>query len=205
MLLDTAGIRDAQDQVERIGVERTIATATSSDIICFVIDPTKHDTSDFEIWIQEHTTKLINSIPQNSKSIQIIAFNKQDLWTKDIAQKVERHFSNGHQKHLNKVTCSAHHNELEELKKALERAYDALVGTGLESESPVLISRRQYDKATLAMTALEQALALTQKNDFPEKIASLLIETSQHLTDLVGEIGTEDVLSSIFSTFCIGK
>ena len=74
-----------------------------------------------------------------------------------------------------------------------------------ESTEGVLLSQRQYDCAKRAQNSIQNAtIALTQ-NEPEEIIVSILREAINHIGELTGRVTSEDILNSIFSTFCIGK
>lgn len=206
VLMDTAGVRETSDKIEKIGVDRSISSAKKADIICFIIDPTLHDEKDLGRHIANGLENLRTPLQGMSRfTEEIVVLSKNDTWNDALKNQFERLKLESESNNLSLVSCSSTNSDADWLKTELEKKYDLIVNCGRTGESPILISQRQQDKAKLAMETLEHAISLTHKNDFPEKIASLLLLTAQHLADLVGEIGTEDVLTNIFSNFCIGK
>lgn len=205
ILSDTAGIRETNDQVEKIGVERSIECGKSADVICLVIDPSKFQNIDFKVRYYDAIRRLEQSIGQDKFAFKIVVLSKSDSWSEEIRSEIRLLKEETSHSNLNIVACSSKAHALTELKIMLEKAYDEVVKLGTQSETPVLFSQRQFDKANLAISTLDQAIELALNNEFPEKIASNLIQTAQHLSELVGGIGTEDVLNEIFSSFCIGK
>jgi len=206
VLMDTAGVRETSDKIEKIGVDRSISSAKKADIVCFIIDPTIHDEQDLGRQIANRLENLRTPLKGMSRyTEEIVVLSKEDTWNDTLKNQFERLRVEPESNNLSFVSCSSANLDASWLKNELEKKYDLIVNYGRIGESPILISQRQQDKAKLAMETLEHAISLAHKNDFPEKIASLLLLTAQHLADLVGEIGTEDVLTSIFSNFCIGK
>lgn len=205
ILMDTAGVRSTDDQVEKIGVARTIQSSSTADIVCVVIDPLTLDTNHFAASFKSETNSLISQLKPLRHQQVLYIFTKQDTWTAELRTTLETAMtelnSNGY-----KIICtSAALNDTSNLTTELERQYNDLLNQSFSSETAVLISQRQYDKTQLARQSLSSAIVLVKNNDFPEKVASMLIQTAQHTSDIIGEIGTEDVLERIFSNFCIGK
>ena len=206
VLMDTAGVRETSDKIEKIGVDRSISSAKKADIVCFIIDPTVLDEKKLAEQIEyrlENLRKPLQGLSQFTE--EIVVLSKADTWNDALKHQIELLKVVAKSTELSLVPCSSANSDASWLKTELEKKYDLIVNYGRIGESPILISQRQQDKAKLAMETLEHAISWAHKNDFPEKIASLLLLTAQHLADLVGEIGTEDVLTSIFSNFCIGK
>jgi tRNA modification GTPase len=205
ILLDTAGLRTTDDQVEKIGVARTIQSSSAADIVCIVLDPSQLDAGSFAESFQNESAKLLSHLNRRKNQCVLSVLTKQDNWTPEFRKSVDLHVtklrSSGHE-----IACtSSSSNNTAELTELLEKYHNRLTAETVTPESAVLISQRQYDKVQLARQSLGAAIDLVQKNDFPEKVASMLIQTAQHTCDIVGEIGTEDVLEKIFSSFCIGK
>ncbi len=209
VLLDTAGVRDTEDQIEKIGVERTIRTAKEADILCYVIDPTDMNASSLKNELEQKIAELKVSMKDadaaSGAGAEVIILTKSDLWPDALRQETLRLIHHDSRFSGRTAMCSSQNAKVAEVRKFFEDTYDTLLMAGRRSDSPVLISQRQQDKALLALGAVEHAIEMVSGRDFPEKIASTLVLASQHLTELVGEIGTEDVLANIFSNFCIGK
>ena len=102
---------------------------------------------------------------------------------------------------------SISHKNISELQNILIQKYDVLIGkTNLYSaDTPILISARAHDKILHALSILQETLALLEKADLPEKIASTLYCALKSLEEILGEVDMNDVYQKIFSTFCIGK
>lgn len=205
VLLDTAGIRTTEDKVEKIGVTRTISSAMSADILCYLIDPTKLSENTFETDLKAALNRLQTDLQMERRPTEVIVFTKCDLWSPEICERVrETTVALSSQTHIS-VSTSSQGNQHDQLTNILIELRQRLLNQGARSEVPILISKRQQDKADAALQSLSEAMRLIKKDDYPEKIASLLIATTQHLTDVVGEVGNEDILRNIFSNFCIGK
>lgn len=205
VLLDTAGIRETEDQIEKIGVERTISAAKQADINCYIVDPTHCSPQNLKKELQRKIEELTQSAISSCDAIQIVILTKSDLWSDELTKAILDTESNSDRQLRRFFQCSSKTGYIEAIRSALESAYDERINATQNSDSPILISKRQQDKASLALSAVDHALEMIQKKDFPEKIASTLVLASQHLSEMVGEIGTEDVLTNIFSNFCIGK
>ncbi len=182
ILLDTAGLRDAIDKVEKIGIERAKEKLKEADIILFVIDGAKGFTQEDE--------KIYNQIKDK---LHIIVVNKTDLMTKPLDN-----FKN----YDNIVYISATKLQgIEDLESKIVQSLGII-----EKEDELFINLRQY-------TLLKQA---KEKIEEVEKEISFLIENKEilmlniqeilkPLDEIIGAISTEDILSNIFSKFCIGK
>ncbi|NBO37285.1 tRNA uridine-5-carboxymethylaminomethyl(34) synthesis GTPase MnmE [bacterium] len=205
VILDTAGLRHTSDVVESIGVSRALGSAKKADIICWILDPTRIQLDTFLEKIKTDFVSFKNSIEPTLDASFLVIFTKEDFWSEELRKKIENIPVDFFAERSRWTHCSAQKNDIELLKNEIESLYDAKLNFGTKGEIPILISERQRDKALLACGSLNQALELISQKDFPEKIASLLLQAAQHIADLIGEIGTDDVLENIFSNFCIGK
>jgi tRNA modification GTPase len=184
-VLDTAGIRATEDQVEKIGVERSLLSAQAADLVLFTIDASAAWTAaDQEIYEQVQHRPLI------------LVINKIDLRTADsihypaeVSQVV--------------TTAAAHNQGIEVLEQAILEKVQA--GKVHSADMDLAINQRQAAALTRAKTSLEQ-LQATIVQQLPLDFWTIdLRDTIQALGEITGEEVTESVLDRIFSRFCIGK
>ncbi|SHK55081.1 tRNA uridine-5-carboxymethylaminomethyl(34) synthesis GTPase MnmE [Thermocrinis minervae] len=181
-LIDTAGIRESSDEVERIGIERSLQKLREADLVLFVVDASSPlESIDLEVY---NLIEETNHIP---------VLNKIDL---GINEEVVKRFPDG-------IKVSAKTGQgLEELK---ERVLQKVGVFGADSMH-VYLSVRHADLLQRAKEKIEETVELFQRMELSPEVLSLYIREALHyLEELVGTIATEDVLGSIFSRFCIGK
>ncbi len=191
-VLDTAGIRETDDQVEKIGVERSRRAAQAADLVIFTIDATAGWTSaDAEIYSQIKHRPLI------------IVINKIDLVEKlpslpeGILDSVEA------------IGTSATRFDLfygqgiEDLENAILKTVS--LGDIQAANLELTINQRQAAALTRAYTALQQVQS-TIADTLPLDFWTIDLRGAiQALGEITGEEVTESVLERIFSRFCIGK
>ncbi|MCC3415825.1 MULTISPECIES: tRNA uridine-5-carboxymethylaminomethyl(34) synthesis GTPase MnmE [unclassified Microcoleus] len=185
-VLDTAGIRETEDKVEKIGVERSRAAAKQADLVLLTIDAESGWTAgDREIYEQVKHRQLI------------IIINKIDL-VKTIP---ELPFTS--EIHPIVTAAAALDRGIEELETAI---LDAVSGGNLQAEnSDLAINQRQAAALTRAKISLEECTN-TIDNKLPLDFWTIDLRGAiQALGEVTGEEVTESVLDRIFSRFCIGK
>ncbi|MDM7273042.1 tRNA uridine-5-carboxymethylaminomethyl(34) synthesis GTPase MnmE [Sulfurihydrogenibium azorense] len=182
ILLDTAGIRETAEYVEKLGIERSKQKIEEADIILFVIDGSQGFT--------DEDKKIYDEI---KNKIHIIVINKADLITKplDIFEKSDNII------YTSSVTFQG-------IKDLEEKIIEILGIT--ETEDEIIINLRHY---TLLKQAIEKIEKVIENIDFLIENKEILMldlqEVLNYLEEIVGYITTEDVLGNIFSKFCIGK
>lgn len=185
-VLDTAGIRETEDKVEKIGVERSRAAAKQADLVLLTIDAESGWTEeDSEIYKQVKDRQLI------------IIINKIDL-VKTIP---ELPFSC--EIHRIVTAAAALDRGIADLETAI---LDAVSGGNLQAaNSDLAINQRQAAALTRAKISLEQCTD-TISNKLPLDFWTIDLRGAiQALGEVTGEEVTESVLDRIFSRFCIGK
>ncbi|MEG5060930.1 tRNA uridine-5-carboxymethylaminomethyl(34) synthesis GTPase MnmE [Microcoleus sp. A2-C5] len=185
-VLDTAGIRETEDKVEKIGVERSRAAAKQADLVLLTIDAESGWTAgDWEIYEQVKHRQLI------------IIINKIDL-VKTIP---ELPFTS--EIHPIVTAAAALDRGIEDLETAI---LDAVSGGNLQAaNSDFAINQRQAAALTRAKISLEQCTD-TISNKLPFDFWTIDLRGAiQALGEVTGEEVTESVLDRIFSRFCIGK
>lgn len=198
-LIDTAGLRDTTDVVESLGIDRTVKQIDKAAIVVWVIDPAATDATLHDTWqrISAHITEGQHLI---------IAVNKSDL----------RAASGNHAKairdSIEKAALLPEGFTVVNISAATGDGIDALhraliEGSGVNAwQGDILVTNaRHYEALTRALDSIDrviQGLAGGISGDF---IAQDVRETIHHLGTITGAITTTDILSTIFSRFCIGK
>lgn len=194
-LSDTAGLRETSDVVEQIGVERAKDALEAAELVITLFDgsnpPTQEDI---------HLLQVMKAHTQSGKSV-LFVLTKQDLvkeenipfFTPEVNQ-----FGFGYMPLSNKTG-----HGLEEIKAAVESMFiDGNLDTG---EAAIVFSARQYAALAGAKEALSRVLQ-SLSCDVPYDICAHDIrEAMICLGELCGRTVSEDVISEIFSKFCIGK
>ncbi|GAB1540540.1 tRNA uridine-5-carboxymethylaminomethyl(34) synthesis GTPase MnmE [Scytonema sp. NUACC21] len=184
-VLDTAGIRETEDQVEKIGVERSRRAASAADLVLLTVDASAGWTdADGEIYAQVQHRPLI------------LVINKIDL---ALAEEVQ------YPKSITQVvkTAVARNEGIDALETAiLEKVR---VGKVQAADLDLAINQRQAAALVKAKTSLEQVQA-TITQQLPLDFWSIDLRGAIYfLGEITGEEVTESVLDRIFSRFCIGK
>jgi len=186
-LVDTAGLRDASDPVEREGVRRSREIIASADLALFVLDGSRpaHD-GDLEAY------REVADRPH------FVLLNKRDL---PAAEEGDRFRGAGRK---GTIPLSAATGEGVEVLLG-EIARDLAPEEGAIMAEAPLTRLRHLEAVRRADIALERAQEAAGNNLSLEFIASDVREAAQALSELTGEIAPEEVLDAIFSSFCIGK
>lgn len=179
-VIDTAGLRNARDPVESIGVERTKKEMERADIVIFVVDNT----------FDEEDLKIYESV-KNFKHIVVV--NKSDLeykidtsWILGKAVKVSSKTGEGLK-------------DLENILIEITEDYKSDMGKlFLTSERHLKLMKLSYDKMKSALNSIIDG--------FPNDLISYDInEALKFLDEIIGRNFKEDLLDTIFSNFCVGK
>lgn len=184
-VLDTAGIRETEDTVEKIGVERSLKAVSQADLILFTIDASVGWTNqDQEIYQQIQDLNLI------------LVINKTDI---AIADEIK------YPSEIKQVVKTA--VAINEGIEALELAIIATINTGKTTaqDLDIAINQRQAAALTRAKLALIQ-VEETIENQLPLDFWTIDLRIAiQALGEITGEEVTDSILDRIFSRFCIGK
>lgn len=189
--MDTAGIRQTDDTIEKIGVARTYQHAASAAIIIYLCDPAQSTASA----LQNELTDIIQE-SGNQQAILLPVINKCDRF--EYQQLL-------HDYHTvpDAIFISAKESQqLDELKAKLTAA---ALRNGVPGEQAVVTSARHAESLHLAGTALQKVIDGIQHQLVTDLLALELKDAIYHLGQITGEVYTEDLLGNIFSKFCIGK
>jgi tRNA modification GTPase len=184
ILTDTAGLRETVDGIEILGIERTRRAMSDSDLVLVVLDgSTDLEPADHEL------------IKQTENTRRVVVLNKSDLPGFGMsASCVEE---------LQPINVSARTGEgLSTLRSAI---LASLNSNGVDDSSLLITNARHYDLLCSAQRELEAARATLRERHSEELVLVPLHNALKFLGQITGETTTEDILSEIFATFCIGK
>ncbi len=187
-VVDTAGLRDTTDQVERIGVERAIRAIEEADRILLVVDASATEPTDEQLW-----PTLLQRQPDPARTTLIR--NKADL-TGEAATLAAS--AQG----LVTLSLSARSGEGIEL---LREHLKACMGFDQTAESGFSARRRHLDALRQASDSLAHGYAQLTQAGAGELLAEDLRQAQQALGEITGAFSSDDLLGRIFSSFCIGK
>ena len=184
-VLDTAGIRETADTVEKIGVERSRHAAAGADLVLLTVDAslgwTKEDEAIYQQVQYRPLILIINKTDLNSPG--------SNIYPVAIEHRV--------------YTSAAKNQGIKELETAILSL--AAAGSIYAANAEIAVNRRQATALTRARTALIQVQE-TIENQLPLDFWTIdLRDAIQALGEITGEEVTESVLDRIFSRFCIGK
>lgn len=177
--IDTAGIRESQDVVEKIGIERSLQSIKEADLILVVLDNS--------ISLTEEDKKLLD-LTKNEKRILIL--NKTDIGEK-LSFKNEKCIEISALKKLN----------IDKIKQAI---FDNVIDKKMDMSGLILTNIRQITNLKNAKTALEVAIEKCE-NESADIVAFLVKKVWDELGKITGETEVESVIDEIFSKFCLGK
>ena len=187
VLVDTAGIRKTDDIVENIGVEKSKQFIGKADLVLLVLDASKE--------LENEDIEVINQIKENKKKV-IVLLNKIDLNKKiNLA---------GHNLE-NIVEISAKDNiGIEDMQ---EKIYSYIVEEDVENSSEKLIITNIRHKTALEKTkdAIKNIFETINMGLPMDLISVDLKEALDSLSEITGEISSEDILDHVFGNFCVGK
>lgn len=187
-IMDTAGMGDTKDVIEKEGIRLAKEKLASADLVILVIDSSQElDQGDFDI-IEELIDKKV-----------IIALNKIDLVQESSIRRAKDKLKN-----YSIVPISALYSEgIEELKEA---AFSAIIQHKLDSPPSVFITNIRHkialEKALENLAYAEESLIREMSPEFTALDIQLSLKC---LGEIVGETTSDDILDRIFSEFCIGK
>jgi len=180
-IVDTAGIRETSDSIEKAGIDKTLATIKSSSLVLFVLEHEDEVDQYIDQGIFSHDAKII------------WVLNKIDLLPHKIYQKEVKGYP--------LIAISAKFNiGLELLEKQIIKSLGL---RNLEANEQIFSARQRHIEALSdIMTHMNEAF-----NNFehPELLAEELLLIQKSMSSITGEFTADDLLGEIFSRFCIGK
>lgn len=192
-LIDTAGLRETEDTIENIGIGRALQKAASAELALWLLDAT--DTA--ERW--DETRAALNSEVEIGRIQPII--NKIDIAQPAQVAKINTWLQEKGYSHP--LEISAHSEEgIETVQQYLHNHFNDLE---VADNQLMVINIRQataLNSAAEALSSVENGIQLGLSGDL---LSQDLRAATAHLGSVIGEVTTDDLLTSIFANFCIGK
>ena len=184
-LADTAGLRDCDDPVESLGIERSLGLLESAELVLYVINGKEGVTGE--------DLAFLEGLGQKPR---LVLWNKTDLSPMPPS---------GETAAGSPLGISAKTGEgAAELAEAIAKAVAGQTGTA-DSEAAAVGTARQKNLVEAAAAELEEALALAAREEPLDLVAPRLREAVNLLGEITGEVSTADILEEMFGKFCVGK
>lgn len=185
-ILDTAGIHETADAIEKIGIHHTIEQAETADFFLFVLDATQPPPRTLPHSLFKKMT------PKNTLVIE----NKID-------QENTRSYSDFLPEFKHVPTSLIHNTGI----SALRRNWLESIDSNLTPPQPddIIVNTRHATSLQKVLDALEPAFSKLKKRELPELVAADLREAIEQIGDVVGRVDNERMLDCLFKEFCIGK
>jgi tRNA modification GTPase len=181
-LVDTAGIRDSEDTIEKIGIERSISSVEDADIVIALFDGSRV--------FDKEDEKILDIINKFENKHFIVAINKSDLEVKFDKSRVE---------YFNPIEVSAKKG-FKELTNSIEKLLNSIG----EGEELMLISARQIEAVTLAKNSILEAKIPLESGEL-EFFSYHLQEAVKAISSISKPYDSEEILDKMFGEFCLGK
>lgn len=189
-IIDTAGIREASDAIEVVGVQKTLEKVRQSSVLLYLFDVIKTQPAELEADLKQ----LLHPGTQ-----LLVVANKMDLnpYTE------YKHYGNEYFSPEQWIPISASNEmNIEYLK---ERLYETVVGEEASMDGAIVSNARHYEALLRAQSSLEAVIQGLNNAVTTDFVAMDIRHSLAYLGEITGEISTEDLLDNIFSKFCIGK
>ena len=184
--IDTAGLRDTIDTIEKIGIEKALKKTKEASIILYIIDLNASNINTIKSELESEFLK--------DKNIFIIG-NKADLKVKND---VKTYFKS--KKHL--IISGIKENDIIKLKKLIEIYISQNL---IREESSIMINERHYQLLKKVKDSLVNVKNNIKNKSNTDLLAMDVKYALNHLGEITGEITNDEILGNIFSRFCIGK
>lgn len=198
-MIDTAGIRDTEDEVEKIGVEKARKYANQADLVIYVVDSSRE--------LDENDEQIIELI--RDKKV-IVLLNKTDLEPVVTEEQIKdkfREIYEGEEKHddsLHVIRTSTKDNTgIDEFEKTIQ---DMFFAGRIAVNDEIYITNQRHKEALVEAYDSLKMVQKSLEDEMPEDFYSIdLMSAYAALGRIIGEEVGEDLVNEIFSEFCMGK
>ena len=193
--IDTAGIRETNDTIESLGIERTFQKLDQAEIVLWMVD-----SSDASSQIKQLSEKII---PRCEEKQLIVVFNKADLIEEKQKEELSALLKNFPKEYTKSIFISAkERKQTDELQKMLINA--AHLPTVTQNDI-IVTNVRHYEALSKALDAIHRVQDGLDSHISGDFLSQDIRECIFFISDIAGEVTNDMVLQNIFQHFCIGK
>jgi tRNA modification GTPase len=187
-LVDTAGIRETEDVIEKIGIEKSKESFNKADLVIFMIDGSRP--------LSEEDFRIINHIDDNKT---IVMINKTDLGQTVSDQEIKSLLPGA-------ATIKAAIREDKGIEELEQKILSLVYGGKVKQEESLLITNvRHYNLLRSAKEASKDALDMARNREALDFIEVDIKRCWELLGEIIGDSVTEDIIDQVFERFCLGK
>ncbi|MBI1224464.1 MAG: tRNA uridine-5-carboxymethylaminomethyl(34) synthesis GTPase MnmE [Bacteroidetes bacterium] len=212
-LIDTAGIREAQDQIEAIGVERTMEKVSQAALLVYVFDIVETKIDEVLADVASLQTEGVPLLIICNKMDKLPSYKPEWLLNPTDPSINEFFFANREQLAVGSwqlavrpeqiITLSAKNGMNVPYLK--EKLYQSVISQKMTGESTIVTNARHSEALQKAAASLDDVLHGLDAGVTSDFVAMDIRRALAFLGEITGEVGVEDLLGNIFSKFCIGK
>ena len=195
--IDTAGLRESEDEIEKIGISRSLKKLSEAQIVLVVLDST--DSAEVNETIINDIVSKIDPVEQ----LLMVLFNKVDIIAPNTnVTLLNNNVFSTNSKVIKLYISAKDGSGLDLLKKQLVLSQKDIT---LDSDHSIVTNFRHYEALRKAASALEKVRSSVAHGLTPDLLAEDLRDALSHLGSITGEVTPDEVLGQIFERFCIGK
>ena len=194
VLVDTAGLRESDDKVEQIGIERTAQAIAGADLVILVLDGSRE--------LDEEDEKALSLVEKTDADHVLVVINKEDL-----GRSVSEDLVRGRLPGVRIISTSlVGKGALEAAKKVSDAVGEMFDLGGINvREANIVTNERHVHLLRKAAEDLEESISMLQNGE-PVEVAELSAHYAyQSLGNIIGEEVGDEILDTVFSKFCLGK
>lgn len=194
ILVDTAGIRDTGDKVEKIGVERTTQAIATADMVLIVLDGSRD--------LDDEDNKVVSYIEHMSHDHTLVVINKEDLGN-SISEEMVKEKLPGARIIRTSLVGQRATEAARKVSEAINEVFE--LGKIDAKEMNIITNERHLKMLKNASMNLGEAIDMLQNGD-PVEVAELSAHYAyDSLGKIIGEDVGDEILNTVFSKFCLGK
>ena len=187
-IIDTAGIRDTNNAIEKIGVEKALKIAENADLVIAIIDNSKD--------LDNEDIKILNIIEDKNAIIVLNKIDKDDKKAENRKEIVKT------DKPIIKISAVT--------KEGIEDLYNEIVKmfniNKIEATNDTVITNvRHKNQIDKAVKSINEAINVAKEKQTEDILAIYIKQTLEDLGEITGDNVSEDIINEIFSKFCLGK